>query len=161
MANPEHVEIVKQGGEAIGQWRMNNPDTRLDLSEADLSRLGLALKELIEEDDWDELLEIADLSLADLHGANLTNAYLTNSDLRAANFRGADLTGADLRKANLAGAVFTEATFNRTDLYGAKLTKADLRGVFLRNARHLSRFQVDAAYTDARTQLPPAGALLR
>jgi Pentapeptide repeats (8 copies) len=36
MANPEHVEIVKLGTNAIKKWREGNPDVRLDLYEADL-----------------------------------------------------------------------------------------------------------------------------
>jgi hypothetical protein len=36
MANPEHVKVVKQGAEAIHQWREKNPDVKLDLGEAGL-----------------------------------------------------------------------------------------------------------------------------
>ncbi len=32
MANPEHVEIVKQGAEAVDQWRMEHPDALLNAS---------------------------------------------------------------------------------------------------------------------------------
>jgi hypothetical protein len=41
MANPEHVAHVKQGAEAIRQWRAENPDVKLDLSEADLHGANL------------------------------------------------------------------------------------------------------------------------
>ena len=37
MANPAHVELVKQGIEAIARWREANPDEWLDLREADLA----------------------------------------------------------------------------------------------------------------------------
>jgi hypothetical protein len=37
MANSEHVEIVKQGAEAIRRWREKNPDMVLDLREANLA----------------------------------------------------------------------------------------------------------------------------
>jgi hypothetical protein len=36
MANPAHVELVKQGAEAIRQWREEHPGVRLDLNRADL-----------------------------------------------------------------------------------------------------------------------------
>jgi hypothetical protein len=36
MANPEHVQLVKQGAEAIHRWRKEHPDIKLDLREADL-----------------------------------------------------------------------------------------------------------------------------
>ena len=32
MANPEHVEILKQGVEAWNRWRENNPDIKPDLN---------------------------------------------------------------------------------------------------------------------------------
>ena len=41
MANPEHVELVRQGAEAIAQWREENPNTWLDLSRANPHRLYL------------------------------------------------------------------------------------------------------------------------
>src|SRR5574344_625855 len=43
----------------------------------------------------------ADLSDADLRGANLRGADLSDADLLGANLRGADLLGADLSGANL------------------------------------------------------------
>ena len=41
MANPKHVEIVKQGTAAITAWRKKNQDTPLDLNKADLSEADL------------------------------------------------------------------------------------------------------------------------
>ena len=46
----------------------------------------------------------ANLSWADLRGANLRGANLSWADLREANLSGADLCGADLRGADLRGA---------------------------------------------------------
>ena len=57
----------------------------------------------------------ADLSEADLRGANLSGADLREADLYGANLSGADLYGANLYRANLSGA----------DLYGAKRTLSD------------------------------------
>ena len=34
MANPEHVEIVKEGAAAITAWRKKNQDIPLDLNQA-------------------------------------------------------------------------------------------------------------------------------
>jgi hypothetical protein len=41
MADPEHVALVKQGAEAIRQWREENPGVRLDLAGADLDEAYL------------------------------------------------------------------------------------------------------------------------
>ena len=37
MANAEHVEIVKNGADAISEWQEKNPESALDLEGADLS----------------------------------------------------------------------------------------------------------------------------
>jgi uncharacterized protein YjbI with pentapeptide repeats len=85
-----------------------------------------ALLEAVESD--------ADLSDADLRGANLSGADLRDADLSGANLsganlRGADLSGADLNGANLRGA----------DLNGANLRGADLSDAELMNAKFYGR----------------------
>lgn len=69
MANPEHVEIVLQGKEAIAKWRKGNPKKRLDLSCVDLEGTDLS---------------DADLTRADLSLANLSKAVLFNAELNGA-----------------------------------------------------------------------------
>jgi len=61
MANPEHIEIVKQGAEAIRQWREKNPDAPLDLIRAELREVNLSEADL----------DGANLSEAELYGAHL------------------------------------------------------------------------------------------
>jgi hypothetical protein len=78
----------------------------------------------------------AELTEANLVGANLSNADLTDADLYEANLSNADLTGAtlwetglnyaNLSGANLTGADLREACINRANLSGANLTGADL-----------------------------------
>ena len=41
IANPEHLEIVKQGTAAIARWRKEHPDVWLDLRSADLCGANL------------------------------------------------------------------------------------------------------------------------
>ena len=110
MANPEHVEVVREGSEAIARWRKLHPKERLNLIGADL---------------FD-----ADLSGADLSGANLSGAFLFRADLFGANLSGADLSGAilsganlfgaDLREVNLSAAVCIVTVFGDCDLSSAK-----------------------------------------
>ena len=64
----------------------------------------------------------ADLTRADLTGANLYRADLTEANLTGANLYGADLTRADLTGANLYRADLTEANLTGADLTGANLT---------------------------------------
>ena len=42
MANQEHVEVVKQGADAIRKWREKNPVVRLNLSWANLTDADLS-----------------------------------------------------------------------------------------------------------------------
>ena len=85
-------------------WLNGEGGSRADLRNADLSN--------------------ADLFGANLRGANLSNANLFGANLRGANLRGANLFGANLRGANLRGA----------DLFGANLRDANLSNANLREA---------------------------
>jgi uncharacterized protein YjbI with pentapeptide repeats len=90
------------------------------------------LKEVLRKHElWlnEEAPSWADLTGADLTGANLRGAVLTLANLTGANLRGADLTGANLREAILRRADLREA-----DLTGADLREADLTGADLRRA---------------------------
>ncbi len=76
----------------------------------------------------------ADLSGANLRGANLNCANLRGANLNCSNLRGADLVDVDLRGANLKGANLIDADLIDVDLRGADLSGADLRGTDLRGA---------------------------
>jgi uncharacterized protein YjbI with pentapeptide repeats len=103
MANPEHLEILKQGVEVWNEWRTHD-EIVPDLKGSNLTGADLKMANLIG----------ADLRSAKLRGVNLTGADLTGADLKMAN-----LTGSDLRLANLYGADFSAA-----NLYGADFTNA-------------------------------------
>ena len=117
MANPEHLEILKQGVEQWNKWRKEIPDIDPDLSEADLdgARLGRAD------------LDGARHNAADLHAVNLSGARLFGASLFKANLNGANLIGADLTGADLSGASFTGASLSRTGLLGANLGRVSAR----------------------------------
>ena len=151
MANPQHLELLRQGVDAWNEWRKKEPSIcpdllganlseanlfganlsganlnavglfRANLGEADLCRAGLSGANLGD----------ADLSRANLSGANLTLAYLRRANLHRANLAGAGLTradfwGANVRGANLSGTNLQEANLHRANLAGADLTRADL-----------------------------------
>ena len=78
---------------------------------------------------WPDWASRADLSRADLSGANLSRADLSRADLS-----GADLSRADLSRANLSGANLSRADLSRADLYGANLSGANLSGANLYRA---------------------------
>jgi uncharacterized protein YjbI with pentapeptide repeats len=98
MANPEHVEVVKQGAKAIAEWQRTH-DYSFDLREADL--LGANLLRAI--------LLGADLCDADLSDTDLSDAELTN-----ANLSGTNLSGAILNRCVCCGTVFSFVNLSAT-----------------------------------------------
>ena len=124
MANPEHVEIVEKGREAIAEWRASHPDERLDLIDADLRRVDI----------MDAYFSPANVRLANFSRADLSGAYLIRANLRLANLREANLVGTSLDGADLSGA----------DLSGADLSGAVLTGAYIISA-HLKDTNVEAA----------------
>ena len=100
-----------------------------DLSAADLHGANLRSADLSAAD-----LSDADLSAADLRCANLRDADLSDADLRCADLRCANLRSADLSAADLHGANLRSADLSAADLSSAGLSAADLRGANLRDA---------------------------
>ena len=69
----------------------------------------------------------ANLSRADLSGANLSGSYLSGANLSVANLYGANLSGADLSGANLYGANLSVANLSGANLYGEKIDKIPIQ----------------------------------
>src|SRR5918998_2251184 len=99
-----------------------------DLGDADLSGADLS----------NALLLNANLIGTDLSGADLSNALLDNADLVAdlsnADLSGANLIGANLSDANLFGADLSDANLIGADLSRAVLDNANLSNAVLDNA---------------------------
>ncbi len=87
MANQQHVDKLREGVDAWNHWRQDHPHITPDLSGAELTS-------------------------ANLQGANLTAADLRDASLLRANLTGASFDGADLRHANLAEASLSGASFD-------------------------------------------------
>ena len=163
MANPEHLEILKQGVTIWNRWREENPEVRPDLSNTELRTAGPLLLKRIGKDlnganfsraiirgsllIGAELCE-ADLSEADLrdsdfsesifYRANLHQANLQSASLRSASFQESildwvNLINADLGLADLGASSLLEATLSGANLIGANLCKATLRDVVMGN----------------------------
>jgi uncharacterized protein YjbI with pentapeptide repeats len=164
MANPEHLEILRQGVYAWNKWRKENPDIRPDLQKADLRganlrradlrRAILHQAKLARATLIDANLGGATLRMANLRAADLAHAFLNEGDLRGAtlvtaNLRGADLSGADLSNgsacgANLRGVDLREACLIGADLRETDLRRAELSGADL-NRANLSRADLTGA----------------
>ena len=98
---------------------------------ADLSGANLGGADLREANLSGARLGGADLSEADLVGADLSDADLIAASLSGANLSVARLGGADLSEAALSTADLREANLSGAHLGGADLSDADLRGADL------------------------------
>jgi TIR domain/Pentapeptide repeats (8 copies) len=141
MANPEHLEILKQGVERWNQWRKKYPKVKPDLSGAGLSGQSPddAKSNVLLRDDVlvGGNLTRVNLNSANLDGANLTlvmldEADLSRADLRSAHLVSAFLLGANLTNANLDGADLTDGDLDGVNLSGAYLSGADFTAAHAR-----------------------------
>jgi hypothetical protein len=124
MANPEHVDILKEGVRPWNKWREENPGILPDLKRANLAHQDLSY---------------ADFSKANLVEAHLTSSNLMQADFNHANLRKAALSWSNLYEANLcnailSGAFLMEANFKSANLSRANLTRANLGKAYLRRA---------------------------
>jgi len=133
MANPEHLEILRQGVEVWNDWFRKNPNISVDLSGADLSEMCLKDVDLSGTTLRSVVFTKADLTLADLSMADLEYAVFKESNLTAADLRGSIMNHTDLQEANL-----TAAVFGFTDLEGTVFSRAKFSLTML-NAIDLSK----------------------
>jgi len=119
MANPEHVAKLKQfrhpppgikESESWNPWRKNNPTVVPDLRGADLCSTDLTNTDLCGADLREALFGLTKLRDVAFRGADLSFANLT----------GADFINADLSGANLTGAILFATTFANTNMSGTK-----------------------------------------
>ena len=156
MANPAHLEILKQGVKVWNKWREESPDVRPDLIEADLS-----LSHLSEVNFHRTKLLGTILSYSHMSGANLLEADLRGANLSDANLSGAYLNRANLRGAHVKRAVLAEASLIETNLIGSRLEGVNLSKANLSHAdlRLASLSFADLMGADL-TQTKMAGAYL-
>jgi uncharacterized protein YjbI with pentapeptide repeats len=103
MANPEHVEILKQGVDVWNRWRKENPNIRPSLDS--------------------QFYRDADLYKYDFQNANLSNSNFYKSNFHRANLRFTDLSNAD----------FTKTDCHRSSMIGANLESSKFRKANLDN----------------------------
>jgi uncharacterized protein YjbI with pentapeptide repeats len=125
-------------------WRKEQPETKIDLDETDLSGaqlfgVDLSKAQLSRANLWRANLSQADLSQADLSQADLSEAHLGGAhlgeaDLSQARMRRARLIGAKLSGANLYRVYLSEADLGMADLTQAHLIAANLSGANLYRA---------------------------
>jgi hypothetical protein len=144
MAINKHTEIVLQGSEAIEQWRTENPDVQLDLSDVNFRRADLTSSNLNgaifigANLEWTDF-RWADLMDADFSGAKLARADFHKADCERAKFVNTDLSDTNFEDANLRNADFHEAGFSQT-----RMLNTDLGGANnLQTTRHSGPSKID------------------
>ena len=134
MSNPEHLELIKQGGEQWNWWREENFEVHPNLRGAVLNGADLRGADLHGVDLHGASLVQANLCEASLYGADLSKASLREAFLYRANLSGANLSDACLRHADLSQANLSEVDLCRASLYAADLIESDLSGADLSEA---------------------------
>jgi len=144
MADDRHLEILDRGIEEWNRWRKRHPESRPDLSKANLINRDLSKADFNGADLSGADLSKAQLSHASLHGANLESstliladllgAILNESNLSAASLFGAFLFGTRMKRANLTGANLMGTSLMGADLFAADLTGAHLMGANFHDA---------------------------
>jgi uncharacterized protein YjbI with pentapeptide repeats len=145
MANPQILDLLKQGVDTWNMWRRERLDIWPELVEAHLEGADLIAAELEGADLSGVHLDRADLFGAYLERADLSKAYLVETILFGANMGRANLSGAYLEWANLSGAYLKMANLSGAHLEGAILVGAHLEGAILVGA-HLERADLSGAY---------------
>lgn len=130
MANPLHVQKLKEGVAAWNQWRKENPDTIPDLSKLTVSRDTFQDTLL-----WNHPSGQVNLMGLDLNHAKLHLVRLVGVNLREASLDRADLLGATLIQADLQKAWLNRASLARSSLHQVKLRESQLEGAIFSNAR--------------------------
>ena len=178
MANPEHLEWLRQGVSSWNERRRRDPFNP-DLSSEDISKklgghspgdiplisVDLGGINLSDADLRNATLQYTDLTGAQLHHAKLANAKLVGSDISGSFAMLAAFAAADLGRAKLNGAKFIRSDFSSALFAGADM-KSALFWQCAFDGAHLCQADISAAdfiqsrpWT-ARLFLPPNGAAI-
>jgi glutathione S-transferase len=110
------IQIKSLWGDLLFEFEKENNSIKETLIEAIKSGANLSAANL----------SGADLSRAYLSEADLSGAYLSGANLSRADLSGAYLSRANLSRANLSGAYLSGANLSRADLLGANLSRAKI-----------------------------------
>lgn len=118
MANPDHLELIKQGAAKWNEWRQAKPHVLPNLRKANLQGHDLVGANFND----------TNLRRADLRGADLSKATFRRADLRRADLSGATLANADFTSTTLVETNFENATLDDCLVYGIAAWNVNLKG---------------------------------
>ena len=128
------IEIKSVFGKLLFEYEKEENTVKDTLMKAIESGANLRNADLSSANLYGADLRYTNLRCANLRDANLSGANLYGADLRCANLRDANLSGANLYGADLCYANLSGANLSGANLYGADLYSADLSGANLYGA---------------------------
>ena len=160
-SSPEPIEMLRSGLAAWNDWRGQDLDLKIDLSEVDLSPKAIEGTSLATRKGGADLRGF-NLQGVDLSFANLEGAYLDRANLQHALLIETRLAGARLRRTNARHAQFTEARLEGALLVGCRLERAILDHARMRRCRCSRAKLNEADLSDADlTKADLSGASLK
>ena len=155
MANEQQLELIKQGADAWNQWREQNQNEPIDLSDADLRGLSLRQANLKGAG-----LQRAKLQFANLAGALLEGANLEQARMQEVNLQGAQMESAVVKNCNLMESNLQNTNLQNADIQGSQFNEdvmfaqTNLKGANLTDASGLNVMQIKTSQVDKSTKLP-------
>ncbi len=155
MANPEHVQILRQGPVAWNRWRKEYSTVGPDLSQLDFGTIQELCMPVPDLSGFD--LARADLRMSSLRNAitvnaSFHNAYMVSADLCFGHFGHCDFRGAKLRLSRIGSAKFSSCDFTGADLAycSAEETKFTGSNLIIVDMSHMQLVSTD--FTDTAIQ---------
>lgn len=113
MANPEHVDLIKNRTQHLKEWRNKHGKVNLDLREADLSEHVFP--------DQGVTIDNVDFSGANLRGAVINKAVFSNCNFNHADFTDVSFRNRDQTRGQVQSCDFSHVQFTNTDLEGVNI----------------------------------------
>jgi hypothetical protein len=119
MADNQQLHTLKHNIQGWNKWRKENPDVKIDLTEANFNGINLSGINLSEADLWGTTLVGAGLSDANLRRASLERADLSNASLSRAHLLRSNFSQTILSGTNFSSAFVSATIFANVDLQAA------------------------------------------
>src|ERR1044072_7742003 len=134
MANPEHLDILKQGVEVWNEWRKTSSKIKADLSASDFHDAKLLGANLKYSDFSKANFEKANIDKTMIGRTSFSEANLYKVNCRHAKLRIVDLSQANLQKSNLLGTRVFGTNMMEAQLNGATLVSTHFRKVSMQGS---------------------------
>lgn len=147
MANPEHLEILKQGVGIWNQWREKNPEIKPNLEGSDFSNKDFRGINFDDVNFSEAKFNACDLRDARFMEADLFSVFFRQTNLQNSNFEATYLWGATFKNVNLQSTILRFADLRNATFQNVVLTGANLNDTATGNWR-ISGIECDYVFFD-------------